>query len=71
MIGTRRGPWLVADVMNDMTTTFEITAFVNVSEDHYFEGYRPVHPIAEVATFTVQATDVHAAAEAAFTVGSS
>ena len=47
---------------------YRVTAYVNVGEDNFF-GYTPRAPLAEVDTFTIEAADVHFAANAMWAVG--
>jgi hypothetical protein len=53
-----------------MSTRYAVTIFVNVDTTgyHWF-GLAPSHPLAEVATFAVDASDALAAAEASFAIG--
>jgi hypothetical protein len=53
----------------DARDRFEVTAFVNTSDDHQFDGYKPVDPLALVGDFTVAAADIDAVPETFFAIG--
>ena len=53
----------------DALGRFEVTAFVNTNDDHQFDGYKPVDPLALVGDFTVAAADIGAVPETFFAVG--
>ena len=61
------GTLLVQDM--DALDRFEVTAFVNTSDDHYVDGYKPVDPLALVGDGEVAAADIGAVPETFFAIG--
>ena len=53
----------------DALGRFEVTAFVKTGDDHQFDGYEPVDPLALVGDFTVAAADIGAVPETFFAIG--